>query len=108
MALLVAQTITRSGLNPAYAAAAGGGDTFANTGTEYIHIKNGDASSINVTFVTTATADGLATADRVVAVPGNGERIIGPFPKATYNDEDGILSITYSAVTSVTVGVFKT
>lgn len=107
MATLTAQQMSRSGLNPTYASAAGGGDEFVNTGEEYIHIKNGDASSHTITIVTQNTSDGLAVADRAVAVPAGEERKIGPFPTAIYNDANQKVQLTYDGVTSVTIGIFK-
>lgn len=107
MATLSAQTISRSGLTPSYASAESGGDEFANTGTEFIHIKNGDGSSHTVTIVTSATVDGLAVEDRAVAVPAGEERMIGPFPTSSYNDSSGNVALSYDAVTSVTIAIIK-
>ena len=106
MAQLALQTISRAGIAPSYAAASGGGDQFANDGRQFVHRKNGSGSSITATFVTPRTVDGQGVADLAVAIPAGAERIVGPFPKATFNDEDGNVAITYSGVTSLTVGVF--
>ncbi|MBU0846543.1 hypothetical protein KKH23_05085 [Patescibacteria group bacterium] len=107
MATLTAQTISRSGLKAVYSVAASGGDEFANTGSEFIHVKNDDGSSHTVTIETVATVDGLAVADRDLAVPAGEDRMIGPFPTGTYNDSDGKAQLTYDAVTSVTIAVLK-
>jgi hypothetical protein len=107
MATLTVQNIVRAGLEPSYDAAAAGGDEFANTGDEFIHVKNGDGSSHTVTIETPATVDGLAVADRDVAIPAGEERMIGPFPGSTYNDGDGMVQLTYDGVTSVTLAVLK-
>lgn len=98
MATLAVNTGVVTGLDPAtyLTAAASGGDAFANNGSTYFHVKNDDASSINVTIG--------AVTDTVVDVPASGERIIGPFLTSTYNDGTGKVQITYSAVVSVTVG----
>lgn len=108
MATLVVDTITRDGLNPTMVAAAGGGDQFANTGKEFVEVDNADAAPMTATFVTQKTVDGQAVGDRAVTVPAGERRIIGPFDPSVYNDSNGNLQITYSAVTSVTVGVRKT
>lgn len=42
-----------------------------------------------------------------VAVPDGEERIIGPFSKNRFDDVDGKVQVTYSAVTSVTVAVVE-
>ncbi len=111
MATLPVQDITRSGLNPSYVAASVSGDEFANDGSVYPEVVNGSGVSVTVTIVSQSTDDGLAVADRTVVVPAGERRKIGPFPKATYNVTSGAsagrVQMTYSAVTSVTVGVFR-
>lgn len=107
MAVLVAQSIVRAGLTPAFAAAAGGGDEFVNTGNEYVEVINGDATEKTVTVVTPGTVDGLAIADRPVVIAAGARAKIGPFPTGTYNNSASKVQLTYSAVTSVTVGVFS-
>ncbi|MBN1430447.1 MAG: hypothetical protein JXB07_18905 [Anaerolineae bacterium] len=103
MATLTVQAISRSGLNPSFQAAAGGGDQFANAGNVFHVVKNGDAGPHVVTYVTQKTEDGLAVTDRTVTVPAGEERWTGPFPKETYNDATGNSQVTYDGVTSVTV-----
>ena len=105
MAVLTAVTVSRSGVTFTPVSAAGGGDSFANAGQQIFYCKNAGVSSVNVTFAVTATVDGLAATNRVVAVAAGAERLIGPFPTGTYNDVNGNVQITYSGVTSVTVGV---
>lgn len=110
MALLATQSITRAGLAPAYAAAAGGGDTFTPDRNTFLHIKNASAGAITVTIVTPRTdALGNAIADNTVSVPATtGDRMIGPFPAEFYADPTtGLANITYSGVTSLTVGAFN-
>jgi hypothetical protein len=103
MALLTVQQIVRTGLNPSYQAAAGGGDSIPNSaGRVFLHVKNGGGSSINVTLNSQTNCDQGFDHDEVVAVPNGGERIIGPFP-ARFQDSSGNVQVTYSAVTSVTV-----
>jgi hypothetical protein len=104
---LTVQQIVRSGLTPTYSAANADGHSFPNGGTEYLHVKNGGGGSINVTVQTPNTVDGLAITDRVVAVPNGGERIIGPFPRATYNQGADEVYVDFSGVTSVTCGAFR-
>lgn len=104
MATLTVTEITRSGVNPAGAAAAGGGDSFPNTGAELLLVTNGGGGAITVTAATTATVDGLAVADLAVSVPAGEARAIGPFPRYVYGTSVGL---SYSGVTSVTVKVLK-
>lgn len=107
MATLAPQEITRSGLVPAFAAAAGGGDKFLRGGgSRYVEVINGGVGSINVTIESQAQpGPGEAVADEVVAVANGARKKIGPFPEA-FEDADGYVNLTYSGVTSVTVGVF--
>lgn len=70
-------------------------------------VKNDDASAITVTLVTQGTVDSQAVADRTVTVAAGAIKLIGPFPTATYNDSSGNVQVTYSAVTSITVGAVQ-
>jgi hypothetical protein len=107
MADLTVQNIDRSGLSPSYGTCAGGGDQFLNASNTFIHVKNGDASPHTVTIVTQSTSDGLAVADRAVAIPAGEERLIGPFPSAIYDDGNGKVQLTYDAVTSMTIAALR-
>lgn len=109
MAELTVQNIALTGLNPSYAAAAAGGDTFDNDGSTFFHIKNGSGGSVTVTLTTAGTypKQGIALADQQVAVPAGEERMIGPFDKGAFNDSNGEISVSYSSATSVTVAAIK-
>jgi hypothetical protein len=108
MTLLATQEIQQQGTSPILAAASGGGDTFQPGDSTFLHVKNADAAPHTVTLVTTATEFGQPVADLAVVVPAAGERLIGPLTPAEFNDPTAdVGSITYSAVTSVTVGVFS-
>ncbi len=107
MSLLAATTITRAGIDDAGAAAAGGGDEFVNTGIEFVRLNNGDASPITLTVVTTKTIDGKAVADHTAVIPAGGSRVLGPWPKDTYNDANSRVQLTYSGVTSLNVAVLR-
>lgn len=102
MALLTHQAPTLAGTAVTYAAAAAGGDTFGRTAAGVLRVKNGSASSVTVTVVTPGnTKYGQADPDVPVAVAAGAEVAIGPFSDALA--VDGVISVTYSAVTSVTV-----
>lgn len=107
MATLAVTDVVRAGVVADGAAAAGGGDAFPNTGAEILVVKNGGVGSINVTLVTQATVDGNAVADPVVAVGAGVTKAIGPFPRYIFGDATGLVQVTYSGVTSVTVKVLK-
>lgn len=106
MAVLTPQSILRTGLIPAFVAAAGGGDSFVNTNREFILIKNGGGGSIDVTLDLTATVDGISVTDPVVAIAAGAEKMIGPFT-SVYEGAGRSVGWTYDGVVSVTVGVFK-
>jgi hypothetical protein len=107
MATLTKQLIVRAALTPTYAAAAGGGDEFLNTGAEFLLIKNGDSSSTTLTIVTQATVDSQAVGDRTVTIPAGEERMVGPFTRTTYNDGTGKCQLTYSSVTALTIAILS-
>lgn len=108
MATLSVQTATSAGLNPT-ANAVSASDEFANDGKTLARVANGSGGSLTVTIVTPNTVDGgLAIADRTVTVPDGESRVIGPFPKSSYNDSSGNVTLQFSATTSVTVELFNT
>lgn len=107
MALITVATAVDTGIDIVGAAVAAS-DTFANTGQEVVLINNGSGGSINVTITTPATVDGLAVEDRVVAVANGVTKAIGPFKTGVYNDSaTGLVTVTCSATSSVTIKVIK-
>lgn len=102
MALLDYQAPTLSGATITYAAATAGGDTLGVTPNGALRVKNGDTAAKTVTVVTPGnTRYGQPQPDIAVPVPAGAEVAVGPFPAALA--VDGVISISYSAVTSVTV-----
>lgn len=104
-ATLTPYTINRSNVDIAPVSAAGGGDEFANDGKKYFFAYNGDASPVTITFETPGTVDGLAVADKAATIAAGDYALLGPFPPQWYNDSDGLVQVTYSGVTSLTVRV---
>lgn len=109
MAALTTQTVSVAtgvlDLGAALTAAASGGDTAEVGPGKFLVILNGDASSKTVTIQTTGTKSGLAVADGSYVVATLDTCIV---PLAdVFRGATGRASITYSAVTSVTVGVFE-
>lgn len=105
MATIPVTTSTTGGVAPpSFAAAAGGGDQFANNGRTYYEVKNGGGSPVTVTFVRQKACDQGTVHTTTVSVPATtGDRICGPFDPVLFNDANGFVQVTYSAVTSVTV-----
>lgn len=86
---------------------AGGGDTLVAEQGAVLLVRNADASSKTVTIVTPGTRSGLAIADRAVVV-ANGTTAAIPLAPSLYEDDaTGLVSLTYSAVTSVTLHYFR-
>jgi hypothetical protein len=108
MATLAVQSITRAGLTPAFTAAAGGGDQFTADERTYLVVKNGSGAGITVTCAgQQVPAPNLTTTMPAVTVPAGQEKWIGPFPAPLFADTNGNVLVTYSAVTTVTVGAVR-
>lgn len=71
----------------------------------FLAVVNGDASPHTATIATPGEVAGLAVADATLVV-GAGETGIIPLPRL-FAGATGRASITYDAVTSVEVGVFR-
>jgi hypothetical protein len=108
MTLLATQTITRTGVTPAYTAVTAS-DTFAPGNNVFIHVKNAGASPDTcVIAVTAGDPVGLTIADVSVSVTNAQERMIGPFPGQFFADPTtGLATVTHGFTTSVTSGVFN-
>ena len=109
MALLSTQAVGYNpGAAPSLTAAAGGGDTFTPAGNLFLYVNNGGGSPITVTVVTPQTARGLAISDQSFSVTNGQARFARISPADFYADPTtGVGNITYSGVTTVTVGVFQ-
>lgn len=106
---LTVQTIVSEGLAPTYAAANTDGNAFLNGGRTFLHVKNASAAAVTVTVVTPLTVNGRVVADDVISVPAGGERFVGAFPPALFNNtgvDANKVHVNYSAVASVTVAAF--
>lgn len=107
MATLVAQTLSPSaGITPTYAAASVGGDELPADGRTWLAVVNASGGSITVTAVSTITVSGLTVQDPTFTVGAGVTKWLGPFDGSIYGNASGRVAITYSAVTTVTVGVF--
>ena len=108
MATLGTQVIALAGLNPTYAAAAGGGDKCEVGDRNFLHVKNGGGSSVTVTLTATAAVHGQSVTNVTVSVPAAGERMIGPLGSDLLkNASDGLCAVGYSGTTSVTVASLR-
>lgn len=109
MATLTVQEITRAGYTVTLAAAAAGGDKMLPGDTNCLRVANGGGGAITVTIVTPNTvADSITQGDLSVSVGAGVTKDIGPLPSYWFgNATDGLADITYSGVTTVTVGAWK-
>lgn len=112
MALLTRQDVSEAGLNPSFDAASVGGDTYPNDDRTILVVKNGDASAHTATIAVqraNANIEGygrITFDDLAIAVPAGEERWVKA-PAAPYNDGDGVVHLTYDAVTSLTVAAVR-
>jgi hypothetical protein len=108
MAALTTNVLPLTGLrfDDKLVAAAGGGDTAQTGAGVLLAVKNADSGSHTVTIATPGTVDGLAVADRAVAVPA-GQTFVIPITDRYRDPSTGRAAISYDGVTSVTVGVFR-
>jgi len=105
---LTVQEIVRAGLTPVLAAANTDGSYIPNDGRVFLQVKNTNGAAVTVTIDTPGSVDGNAIANLAVIIPlTSGDKLIGPFPPAIYNQSDGTIKVTFSAVTDVTIGAFR-
>lgn len=107
MALLTPVRPTLNGTVLAPSSAASGGDQFPNDGKTLYYVNNGGAGSINVTFDALKADGDLPLTDIVKAVANGTAQIFGPFPTKLFNNAQGLVSVTYSGVSSVTVKAIR-
>lgn len=106
MATLTTQVHSLAGITPTYASAAGGGDRFVPGDNVYIEVVNGSGGSITVTIDSKVPSNWGTDVNVAVAVAAGARAKIGPLPAQRFAASDGLGDITYSGVTSLTIGVF--
>ncbi len=111
MATLTTQVINRAGVVVTPVAAAGGGDAMTTGSGMMLEVVNGGGSPINVTLAVPAARTyepNVAITSPIVSVTNGTTKWIGPVDSATFTDPTtGLCTITYSAVTSVTVAAVQ-
>lgn len=111
MAQLDIQKVDKSGDALTYDAAASGGDTFNAFDGVFVHAKNADASTREITIaavvdpLVTQKAGSLDVPDIVVTVPVTGD-VLFSIPPA-YISSGGIASMTYDDETQLTIAVLN-
>jgi hypothetical protein len=108
MALLTYQPIKTTGMTPAFAAATAAGDTVPPDNGGLLYFKNGGTAATTVTIATPGnTKYGAAIPDVAVSVAAGAEAVIGPLPFDLGDFGDGLVHITYSSATSLTVAALR-
>lgn len=82
------QQITKTGLSPALASPAAGGDVI-DTGRVFLRVDNTGTAAATVTVITPIEIDGLALEDLTVSVPAGATRLIGPLSPTTFGQPAG-------------------
>lgn len=106
MATLPIQVVPHSGLEATYSPASAGGDQAGTGAGVLLHVKNGDSAQHTVTLAVPEKVDSLAVDSREVTVAAGTDQFI-PLPSLYEDPATGLASISYDAVTSVTVAVFR-
>jgi hypothetical protein len=92
-------------------AATSGGDSIPAGADIYLRVKTAGTNCTVTAMAAGANAgpSGTFLAPLALgAVGATGDRMYGPFPASTFADpSDGLVHLAYSAVTSVTVGVYQ-
>lgn len=113
MATLTTQSVTRSGsgLTPTYASCAGGGDACETGDDIFLHVKNTNAATRDVTIAIPSGQSpypGVVYTSTVCTIPATtGDKMIGPISSLYKDPTTGLATITYSAVTNLTIAVVK-
>lgn len=111
MAALTMQDASLSGAALTHSAAAGGGDTAPYDPNGFIVFVNASGGVITATVVVPGTLYGQALADIAVAVPAavggvSGVRIV-KMAQGMADPATGLISITYSGVTTFTTAAVR-
>lgn len=110
MAILTTQSISATGLSPAFSSAASA-DKFTPNDRAFLFVRNDNAGSVTVTIddKKSVAPPGAAAFDadiEEVIEPG-GERLIGPLSPSRFRGSDGKGDITTSPFADVDIAVIK-
>jgi hypothetical protein len=109
MANLSYKSPSLAGVDPAFTAAGASGDVVPTHPNGYLAVKNGDATSTNVTIATPGKSRfGIQDEpDLVIAVPAGATRMIGPMRSDLVDPDLGGVAVSYSKTTSLTVAAIR-
>ena len=106
MATLAPQQIPVTGFTPTFAAASAGGDACNPDDRCFLRVKNA-GSQITLTVVVPGTTYAQANPDVAVVIPATTGDVSIALPAALADPSTGLVSWTYSGVTSVTVALVR-
>ena len=107
MAILAAVKITNNGVSKNLVAAEATGDKFRNEGNKFLIVKNESLASITVTVNSVKNCSYGFDHDLAITVAAGVETNIGNFSPIRFNDDTGYVSVSYSTVADVTVGLLE-
>jgi hypothetical protein len=108
MALLQTNQIKPTGEAQTLVAATAGGDTYQTGDTAFLVAKNGGTGPVTITLEATAEEFGQPITSPTATVAAGETAFIGPLASEEFNNETtDVASLTYSGVTSLTVGIFS-
>lgn len=113
MAVLAVQDTSLTGVTPAAATLAAGGDSFPNNGNVVLEIVNGAGGALTVKADDQGSSNpGNALQfdpDVQISVPAGQRRVWGPFPAFRFNDVNGRVNLTYpGGITSLSIFLYRT
>lgn len=105
--LITPQRILLTGIKPTEEDALEDGNEFVNSGRHFIFAKNNHASEDRtITIVSQVDCNhGVNHPAPVVITAAEDEKMIGPFSKSRFNDENGKVQITYTPTTGVDIKI---
>lgn len=105
MALLTQQSLAVTGTTATYSAVSASDSVTPDSG-QLLHVKNGSGASVTVTVVIPGTTWGQANPDIAVTVGAGADKFIPLYP-AQADASTGLITVTYSATTSITAALLK-
>lgn len=80
---------------------------YANNGRMFLQVKTGSTGGTMTVTTHVPSNRGLELPDRVIALTASMTKLYGPFPPDLHNDEDGNISVAFSATTGLEVTAFS-
>jgi hypothetical protein len=107
MANIAAKTSSLAGVAvPITTTPSGGGDAFDNDGRTLFVAKT-TGTAITLTFDSLVPSNYGTDVNAVVVLGATATTFIGPFDPARFNDANGRVGVTYSAITGLTIDVVR-